>query len=171
MNTQNELMSNFTKISNIVIRDPNLSTYAKAIFMLLKSYSPSFPSYSHILKQTGIGSRSTLSKGLSDLEWRRLIRRTKSPTHKSTVYEFPPPNKLYFDSSTDGLELVQEVDTNKTKLKIPNNKASEASTDKPVESSMRAEIFAKAQSSLGTGAGNGYKPQERPTFIIEALEK
>ena len=123
------------------------------------------------MKETGIGSRTTISKALSELKARKLIHVIDSPNHKSNLYEFPQPSKMDCPSSIDGLELVQEVDTNKTNLKIPNNKESEASTDPPVESSIRAEIFAKAQSSLGTVAGNGYKPQERPTFIIEALEK
>lgn len=171
MNIENDIKGNFTKISNFIIRDPNLSPFAKAIFILIKSYSPSYPSYSRILLETGIKSRSTVSKGLSELKAKNLIRVIDSPSHKSNLYEFPIPKKMDSISSYIELESVQEMDTNKTNLKILNNKGNEASTDHPVESSKLKEIFAVAESSLGTDARSGFKLKERPTFIIEASEK
>lgn len=166
MNKDNEIKGNFTKISNFIIRNPNLSPYAKTIFILIRSYSPSFPSYSRILQETGIKSRSTIAKGLSELKAKKLITIINSPNHKSNFYQFPEPKQMDSPSPIDELEAVQEMDTNNTNIKITNNKANEASTDPPVESSLRSKLFAEAESSLGPGARNGYKPKEGPTFNV-----
>lgn len=171
MNIDNEIKGNFTIISNYIIRNPNLSPYAKTIFILIKSYSPSFPSYSRILQETGIGSRSTIAKGLSELKAKKLITIIDSPKHKSNFYQFPEPRKMDSNSSSAVPDPVQQMDTNKTNLKITNNNRDEASTETTVESSKLKEIFADAESSLGTDAQNGFKSKERPTFIIEALKK
>lgn len=169
-NHENNVTRDFTKIPNHVIKDPSLSPYAKAIYILIKSYSPSYPSYNRIMEQTGIGSRSTINKGLSDLKAKGLIRIIDSPKYKSNLYEFPSPEKMDTTSLKDELKPVQEMDSNNTKLIIPNNKASGASTDPPVEASKRDQIFEEAISSLGTDASKGYISKERPTMIIEAAD-
>lgn len=170
--TKNDEFSvNFTKISNLIIRDPKISPYAKAIYMLIRSYSPSFPSYTCIMNQTGIGSRSTINKALTVLEAMSLIRIIHSSKHKSNLYEFIPPKKMDLTSIQNELEPVQEVDTNKTNLIKPNNNNTGPPTVQTVEGLKREEFFSQAITSLGTGVGKRYKPQERPTIIIEAPEK
>lgn len=161
------MKANFTMIPNVIIRNPKITPYAKAIYIALKSFSPSFPSYKKIMEVTGINSKTTISNCLKILVTFGVLKISQRATHKSNLYEFPAD----LNSPIDGLEFVHEVDTNKTNLKIPNNKASEPSTDPPVEDSKRKKLFAEAQSSLGTGAGLGYIPKERPTFIIEASKK
>ncbi len=171
MTAKNELTGNYTRISNSVIRDPKLSPYAKTIYMLIRSYSPSYPSYAHIKRETGIKSKTTIARGLHELEVRSLIRRINSPSHKSNLYEFPSVIPVDQPIPSHELEPVQDMDTNKTNQIIPINKASESSPAPPVEDSVRKEIFAEAQSSLGTEAKQRYRHKKRPTFIIEASKQ
>lgn len=169
--TKNTLTENYTKIPNSVARNPNITPHAKAIYLFIRSFSPSFPGYKRILKETGIGSKSTISKSLVELQNLKLIRVVDSPNHKSNLYEFPKTESVDSPRPPDVPVPVHKVDPNKTNIIITNNKASEASPALPVEDSLRKEIFAKAQSSLGPGARYGYKPKERPTFVIEASKK
>lgn len=157
---------NFTMISNETIRNPELSIYAKVIYFLIKSYSPSYPSYARIIQGTGIKSKTTISKGLHELKCLKLIRVVDSPNHKSNLYEFPS-NQMNSSTPSDGPKLVHEMDTNNTNLTKPNNNTNRPSTDPPVEAAKVSKILAEAASSLGTEAKQRYRQKKRPTFIIE----
>lgn len=159
---KNNVQTNFTKIPNVIIRNPKITPYAKAIYIALKSFSPCFPSYRRIMEMTGINSKTTISNCIKILVSSGVMRISQNSLYKSNFYEFD----MDINTPIAGLELVHEVDTNKTNLKIPNNNETEASTDPPVESSLRSRIFKDAESSLGPDASDGYKPKERPTFNI-----
>lgn len=163
MKNEKELKGNFTQVPNSIIRDPKLSPHAKTVFVVIKSYSPSFPSYSRILRETGIGSKTTLSKCLTELKNRKFIVVKDSPDHRSNLYEFPPP-PLDLVSTQHGPVKVQQMDTNKNKVKITSEE--EAPRLDAIGPSETKKIFAEAESSLGT-VKKKLKSIERPTFVID----
>ena len=168
MDKNAKISGNFTQIHNSVIRTPKLTPYDKTIYMLIKSFDPSFPSYETIMKITGIRSRTTLSGSFERLEKYKLVLRNRSNERRSNLYKFPNNNLVDSDSPCNEQKSVQYMDYNNTNLTRPTNNTKDPATVQTVEGSERERIFAEAESSLGPDAGNGFKLKERPTFIIEA---
>lgn len=89
----------FTKVPNIVIRSEKLDVYDKAIFNCIESCNPSFPSYTTLMKWTGM-SRTRVCKSLKNLEQLKVISRYKSgkkiiyETHFTSCPELPIPGQL-----------------------------------------------------------------------------
>jgi len=154
----------FTMIPNIVIRNPKITPYAKAIYIALKSFTPSFPSYRKIMEMTGIGSRTTISSCIKILVACGVIRISSKWSGKSNFYEFPPD----LNSPIDGLEFVHDMDTNKTKeiISINNTNGSPAPQEGPVEPEKLSDFFANTARSLGPSAKYGYKQKTSPKFRI-----
>lgn len=163
-NSMNTPEGNFTKVPNKLLRDPNLSPNAKIIYAVIRSYSPSFPSYTRILKETGIKSRTTLSKELFELKIRRFIRVVDSPKHRSNLYEFPV-QQTDSPSPLDEQATVQEMNSNKNNVKITSNNL-EPPTAETVGDSLRKKILADAESLFSPDDKKRFRPKERPTLII-----
>lgn len=70
------MKKNFTLVPNKLCRAANISPAAKAVFLLLASYNPSFPSYAHIKTITGLSSK-TISKAIKQLKEARMITSTR----------------------------------------------------------------------------------------------
>lgn len=158
---------NFTMILNSVIRNPRISVYAKVIYMLLRSYSPSFPSYAKILAETGIGSRTTVSKYLDELTHWNLLKRVYNSKYNSNLYIFAD-QQVDIANPPARLEVVQEVDSNKIQI-IKTNNNMVSSPSPPAEDTLvnSQEILSKLRESLGTDASNGYKERNKPSFVLQ----
>lgn len=144
MKTENDLKGNFTKIPNNLIRNPRLSPLSKTVYILIRSYSPSFPSYARILHESGIASRTTLSKCLNELKAKKFIRVIDSSKHRSNLYEFPI-QPMDCPSPCHEPLIVQPVDPNKNNVIRTIEKEVESPTAKTVEDFEAKRIFAEAQ--------------------------
>ncbi len=81
----------FTKVSNKIIRTADLSVYARAIYMVLGSFSEGrrWPSYKYICACTGIKSKSTAIKYMKELVSKDIIRfdpGSRKGSHRRTNY-------------------------------------------------------------------------------------
>ena len=72
-----------------IMEEENLSKNAKTVLLLffaMKNKTNScFPSYPTIMVMTGIGSKSTISKAISELEEKSLINVTRERINNSAV--------------------------------------------------------------------------------------
>lgn len=80
-------MSGFTKIDNNIIRATNITAREKLVYIVLKSFSPSFPSITKIMKMTGFGKKTVLTC-LRKLEQLGCIKRV-GRSGRSNLYTFP----------------------------------------------------------------------------------
>lgn len=155
----------FTQVPNYVVRNPKITPYAKAVYLVLRSFNPCFAGYKCIMELTGINSKSTISSCLRILEKLGLIRISNISKYKSNFYEMC---ELDLSRPLSELEMVQEVDTNNTNEIIPisNTNGSPAppkGDDEPLEYSQKFKTMAE---SLGADAKCGYIEKSRPTMII-----
>ncbi len=163
---KNSNKKGFTQIPNYVIRNPKITPFAKAIYLVLRSFNPCFVGYKRIMELTGINSRTTISSCLKILEKFGLIRIKNDPKYKSNFYEMC---ELDTTRPLTGLELVQEVDTNNTNEIIPisNTNGSPAPPQGDVEPLEYSQKFKNMANSLGADAKYGFIEKKRPTMIID----
>lgn len=181
-----EIMANFSKIPNELIRSPLLTPTEKTICSVLLSYNPSFPSYGRIMKDSNVRSRATIAKSLKSLEKFNFIKVIGSSKYRSNLYKFIHHdfrkdidlNELNSDSSTCEPELVQEVNSNKTNINILTNniQGPEAPPKEPQEpinetknSSTDFSIITSTRKSLDCKPNYFRKSEEKPSFIVEGL--
>lgn len=116
----------FVRINKEFAQSPLLSPKAKTVYLYLRSFDPSFPGYDCIMKATQIGSRSTLSKVLRELEILGWIIIHKNG--RSNLYEFPyeqyqsKKSVQYVGTTSPKINLkpVHPLDSNKILNKINN---------------------------------------------------
>lgn len=113
----------FAMISYKVSRNEVISAHARAVYLCLRSYGLlSYPSYRVIMKQTGIRSRTTILKAITDLRIMGFLEVHKTGIRMTQYYLFPV-ERDYYDRK-DALckrskrpqrvtKPVQEMDTNK----------------------------------------------------------
>lgn len=80
----------FTKVSNLIARSPDLSLSAFRVFVFLRSFNPSFPSWERISSGTGIVSGSTISKAIAELERLCIVVKGIHSNGRSNSYVFQP---------------------------------------------------------------------------------
>lgn len=124
----------FVKIPTKIARNPAISPMAKTLYMVLKSYNPSFPSFKKLCLDTGIKSKTTLKKYLNELESMCYIRINSGGFNQSNNYEvFDSPNieqvGQFLTSlvSNNGLRDGHNLDSNKNKLIISNKSQEDSS--------------------------------------------
>ncbi len=149
---------NFTIVANDIARCANISMASKALYLVIKSYNPSFPSYKILQEITGWG-KTTISLCLKELVLRSLIKYEKGNSCKRANQYFitsldqcdltspqwgPVMKKKRSPTSPQrgpvtpptspqpGPELVLNGDSNKNNIKKPNkNKKSKGETPAP----------------------------------------
>lgn len=124
----------FVKVPNWIARSAFLSPYSKTLYVAIVSYNPSFPSYSQLVKDTGIKSKTTIRKCLKELVLFDLIKIIKGGFNTSNTYVINPKPlngilQQNMNLTTSGNEtcLVQEMEPNKINIKI-SNKGDEVSS-------------------------------------------
>lgn len=117
----------FVKIPKWVARNSQISPIAKALYMAIKSYNPSFPSYSRLCKDTGINSHTTIRKYLIELVHLNLITIQKSGFNRSNTYLIvnSPFNgvtsqKMKVTSSDFEVNPLHNLESIKNNIKISN---------------------------------------------------
>jgi len=83
-----QIMGNFSKIPNDLIRSPLLTPAEKIVCIVLLSYTPSFPSYERIMKDSNIGSKATIAKALRSLIRHRFIEIIPDSKYRSNLYKY-----------------------------------------------------------------------------------
>ncbi|MBY0412755.1 MAG: helix-turn-helix domain-containing protein [Bdellovibrionales bacterium] len=148
----------FVKIPRRIARNFEISPQAKALYMALRSYDPIFPSYHQLCKDTGIKSKTSISKFLKELVFFNLITIIKSGFNRSNTYKIVerPFNGLFnqdLNSSTTNIEpnQVHDLDSNKINI-IISNKANEAPsvlmTEDPLAKHLNTEETSEAISKI-----------------------
>ena len=82
-----KLKNSFVIVNIQIARYSRLSPKAKSLYTYLRSFNPCFPSYARIIAESGIGSRSSVSKALRELEFHGFIQVVKKG--RSNTYLFP----------------------------------------------------------------------------------
>ena len=98
----------FAVISHKVTLTSNLSPISKTIYIALRSFNPSYVSYSKLMSITGIGSRTTISQGIKQLKNYGALEAVRDSQRKAKVYRFP------FESVLPEYRLVHKMDSEKT---------------------------------------------------------
>lgn len=102
-NSNHKMMDGFSKATNRISLNPNLSPYEKAVFNVLLTRSMNknfcFPSQKTIAKEAGCGLTKAKSV-LKSLEVKGLIKKRKNPRYRSNEYEIPPHIKSPYDHNT-----------------------------------------------------------------------
>lgn len=98
----------FASISHRVTLTSNLTPISKTIYIALRSFNPSYVSYSKLMTITGIGSRTTISHGIKQLKNYGALEAVRDSQRKAKVYSFP------FESVLPEYRLVHKMDSEKT---------------------------------------------------------
>lgn len=114
----------FAAISHRITLTPNLSPISKAIYLALRSFNPSYVSYSKIMSITGIGSRTTISRGIQQLKNYGALEAVRDSQRKAKVYRFP------FESVLPEYRLVHKMDSEQTQELV---KISQKTNTKEIE--------------------------------------
>ena len=114
----------FASISHRVTLTSNLSPISKTIYIALRSFNPSYVSYSKLMTITGIGSRTTISHGIKQLKNFGALEAVRDSQRKAKVYRFP------FESVLPEYRLVHKMDSEKTQELV---KISQKSNTKEIE--------------------------------------
>lgn len=140
-----KMRGGFVCIQNELARMPKskLSLEAFKVYCIIKSYDPSFPSYSKLEEDSGLG-RKCIAKVIKELVEGRLISYVKgNSTRKSNVYRVLEPtsirrklvsqgNQFPTETSTSipgKLELVAQGNSKKTNIKRTIKKTNIVSDD------------------------------------------
>jgi hypothetical protein len=148
----------FVKIPRRIARNIEISPQAKALYMALRSYDPIFPSYKQLCKDTGLKSKTSISKFLKELVFFDLITITKEGFNRSNTYKIieRPFNGLFnqdLDSPITDIEpnQVHDLDSNKNNI-IISNKANQApsvlTTEEPLAKHLNTEETSEALSKI-----------------------
>ena len=78
----------YTKIENSYLRSTEISSKAKLVGAVLKTFDPCYPSYSKISLYTGIKSPTTINSAIRELERLNIILITKGRSGKANEYVF-----------------------------------------------------------------------------------
>lgn len=114
----------FATISHRVTLTSNLSPISKTIYIALRSFNPSYVSYSKLMSITGIGSRTTISQGIKQLKNYGALEAVRDSQRKAKVYRFP------FESVLPEYRLVHKMDSEKTQELV---KISQKTNTKEIE--------------------------------------
>ena len=119
----------FVKVPTWIARSSFLSPLAKTVYVAIISYDPSFPSHKKLCKDTGIKSRTTISKCLKELVHFDLIKILKGGYNTSNTYIINPRpfNGLFNQNMESPIPnneplLDQEMDSNKNNIIISNKR-------------------------------------------------
>ncbi len=100
----------FTQVPNKLARTSSVSVYAKAVFLVIASYNPSFPSYKVIVEQTGL-SKGTVAKAIKELRDRRLLTYTKGSLRSKKANEYIITHESSWDLVESSVYVVdREID-------------------------------------------------------------
>jgi hypothetical protein len=113
----------FTKVPNKFIWTPDLSGNTKAVGMVILSYHPSRPSYSHLELITGL-SRATIAAAIDDLVKTQIIsyKKGSNRTHECNNYHIRPEPEWLITrpaSLNSKLDLVQNLNQASLNSKLP----------------------------------------------------
>lgn len=148
----------FVAIPHWIARNADISPLAKIVYMVIASFNPSFPSYKRLCKDTGIKSKTTISKCLKELVLLNLILVIRHGFNRSNTYRIVecPFNGLFdqeLDSPITDIEpnQVHDLDSNKINI-IISNKANEAPsvlmTEEPLAKHLNTEETSEALSKI-----------------------
>ena len=189
-----EIMGNFSKIPNDLIRSPLLTPAAKIVCIVLLSYTPSFPSYERIMKDSNIGSKATIAKALRSLIRHRFIEIIPDSKYRSNLYKYIQHDyrkaldlaqfnesierEVNPSSTADELVSVQEMNSNKTNTTILNTningpKTPPQGSSGPVtetkETSTDFSLITKTLESLDCKPNYFRKSEPKHSFIIQGI--
>ncbi len=118
---EGELRDGFTAIPNRILRDPAISTTGKMLYATLLSFAwdkdKVWPSYETLMTAMSVGSKTTISRAISELETAGLLSTTRR-MGKTQVYTLRlVVQKVDRSRTHSGLPVVQNVDQKNTKEK------------------------------------------------------
>lgn len=93
----------YTKIPNSVIDSDKLSKDEKILLIAIMRFNPSFPSYSRLMKMTGITSRNKVSETIKSLIDKNIIAYKKGSNRENKANEY----RVYWDD--DFAEFKRET--------------------------------------------------------------
>lgn len=147
------LTKDYTQVSNEIIRSGDLTGEQKIVYIILRSFNPSFPSLKQLSDMTGFCRTRLIAlnkslRALGLIDWSHRYNNS----NRYVIYDTPneaviekwnkPKNTLKLKSSSDKHPSVHAVKPNNTKITLSagdNNKAG-CSSDKQLKTDCLVDV-------------------------------
>lgn len=125
----------FAVISHKITLSNEFSPISKAVYLVLRSFNPSYVSYTKIMSLTGIGSRTSISRAIKQLTQLGAIKAVRDYQRRSRLYRFPHESVLHeyrlvhkMDSSKSQelVKISQKTNTKEIEIQISNVQQSDS---------------------------------------------
>jgi hypothetical protein len=117
---------NFTMVSNQVIQSPYLNADEKIMYIILKSYNPSFPSNAKLMELTGWGKNKVIY--VKQRLQKENIITSKRRRNSSNLYEVKKFEEIREFTDSDDQQFTDN-DTNKNNIKLIAGNSNNITTD------------------------------------------